>query len=46
VAEYRMIIYALTLILLMIFRPQGLLGVREVWELPVFRGLRGRRGKR
>jgi len=32
VAEYRMIIYALALILMMIFRPQGLLGVHEVWE--------------
>lgn len=32
VAEYRMVIYALALILMMIFRPQGLFGVREVWE--------------
>lgn len=32
VAEYRMIIYALALILMMIFRPQGLLGVHEIWE--------------
>jgi branched-chain amino acid transport system permease protein len=30
---YRMIIFALMLILLMIFRPQGLLGLREVWDL-------------
>ncbi|MBL9031706.1 MAG: branched-chain amino acid ABC transporter permease [Phycisphaerae bacterium] len=32
VAEYRMIIYALALILIMIFRPKGLFGVREVWD--------------
>lgn len=29
---YRMIIFALTLILVMIFRPQGLFGLREIWE--------------
>jgi branched-chain amino acid transport system permease protein len=33
VAEYRMIAYALMLILIMILRPQGLLGIREIWEL-------------
>lgn len=33
VAEYRMIVYALLLILMMLIRPQGLFGVREVWEL-------------
>jgi branched-chain amino acid transport system permease protein len=33
VAEYRMIVYALALILMMIVRPQGLFGVHEVWEL-------------
>jgi branched-chain amino acid transport system permease protein len=32
-AQYRMIVYALLLIVMMIVRPQGLLGVREVWEL-------------
>jgi branched-chain amino acid transport system permease protein len=31
-AQYRMIIYALALIIMMIVRPQGLFGVREVWE--------------
>jgi branched-chain amino acid transport system permease protein len=30
---YRMIIFALTLILMMIFRPQGLLGLHEIWDL-------------
>jgi hypothetical protein len=27
-----MILYALTLILMMILRPQGLFGVREIWS--------------
>jgi branched-chain amino acid transport system permease protein len=31
-AEYRMIIYALALILMMIIRPQGLFGVHEIWK--------------
>lgn len=31
--DYRMIIYALLLITMMIVRPQGLFGVREIWEL-------------
>ncbi len=40
VAEYRMIAYAIMLILIMILRPQGLLGIRELWELkPVRRVL-------
>jgi len=26
-------IYALALILMMILRPQGLLGLREIWEM-------------
>src|SRR5216110_2759112 len=33
IAEYRMVAYALLLILVMILRPQGLLGTREVWDL-------------
>ncbi len=32
-SDYRMILYALLLILVMLLRPNGLLGVREVWEL-------------
>ncbi|MBY0307789.1 MAG: branched-chain amino acid ABC transporter permease, partial [Phycisphaerales bacterium] len=32
-ADYRMVLYALMLILLMILRPNGLLGVHEVWDL-------------
>src|SRR5688500_3783899 len=31
-AQYRMIVFSLMLILLMIFRPQGLFGVREIWD--------------
>ena len=32
VQEYRMVIFALLLIVMMIVRPQGLLGLREVWD--------------
>jgi branched-chain amino acid transport system permease protein len=39
VVEWRMVIYALLLIVMMLLRPQGLLGGRELWP----RGLRGRR---
>ena len=31
-SEYRMPIYALALIVVMIVRPQGLLGIKELWE--------------
>ncbi|MEX2215373.1 MAG: branched-chain amino acid ABC transporter permease [Phycisphaeraceae bacterium] len=31
-AQYRMILFALALVLIMILRPQGLLGIREVWD--------------
>ena len=40
-SDYRMIAYALTLIIVMIVRPQGIFGIRELWELSLFR----RRGK-
>jgi branched-chain amino acid transport system permease protein len=36
-SDYRMIAYALTLIVTMIVRPRGLLGVRELWQLPALR---------
>jgi len=36
-ADYRMIVYALSLIVMMIVRPQGLFGVRDVWEIGPFR---------
>lgn len=40
-AVYRMIIYALLLIGMMLLRPQGLMGVKEVWELAWVRRLVG-----
>jgi len=40
--EYRMIIYALALILIMIFRPKGIFGVRELWDRATWSWLRGR----
>ena len=36
---YRMVVYALLLIILMLTRPQGLFGTRELWDLPIFRKL-------
>ena len=36
VKDYRMVIYALMLIILMITRPQGLLGTREIWLPALF----------
>jgi len=38
-AEYRMIFYSISLILMMILRPQGLLGIREIWETGPVRAL-------
>lgn len=42
--KYRMVIFALALILMMILRPQGLLGVREIWDKALWR--RGGRERR
>jgi branched-chain amino acid transport system permease protein len=39
--RYRMIIYALVLIVMMIVRPKGLLGVGEVWDFLLKRRRRG-----
>jgi branched-chain amino acid transport system permease protein len=36
-SDYRMIVYALALILVMILRPQGIMGVKELWELSWWR---------
>jgi branched-chain amino acid transport system permease protein len=36
-SEYRMIFYALALILMMILRPQGLFGLKELWELSIWK---------
>jgi branched-chain amino acid transport system permease protein len=41
--SYRMVVYAVLLIALMLIRPQGIFGTRELWDLPfVRRLLRGR----
>jgi branched-chain amino acid transport system permease protein len=37
--QYRMVIYALMLVVLMLARPQGIFGTRELWDLPLFRRL-------
>jgi branched-chain amino acid transport system permease protein len=36
-SQYRMVVYALALIIVMIVRPQGLMGIRELWELTPWR---------
>ncbi len=36
-AQYRMPVYALALIIVMIVRPQGLFGIKELWDLTVWR---------
>lgn len=46
-SAYRMVLYAIALILIMILRPDGLLGVREIWELrPVRAGAPRAKGGR
>ncbi len=40
--QYRMVGYALLLVVLMLARPQGLFGTREIWDLPLLRRLRPR----
>ena len=37
--QYRMVVYALLLVALMLLRPQGIFGTRELWDLPLFRRL-------
>jgi branched-chain amino acid transport system permease protein len=37
--QYRMVVYSVLLIVLMLLRPQGLFGTREVWDLGPFRRL-------
>jgi branched-chain amino acid transport system permease protein len=37
--SYRMVVYALLLVVLMLLRPQGIFGTRELWDLPLFRRL-------
>ncbi len=36
---YRMVVYALLLVVLMLLRPQGIFGTREIWDLRPFRRL-------
>lgn len=36
-SEYRMIVYAAMLVVVMLVRPQGLFGLFEVWEAPLLR---------
>jgi branched-chain amino acid transport system permease protein len=31
--QYRLIVYALLLIIMMLVRPQGLFGIKEIWQL-------------
>jgi branched-chain amino acid transport system permease protein len=37
--EFRMVVYALLLVVLMLLRPQGIFGTREIWDLAPFRRL-------
>jgi branched-chain amino acid transport system permease protein len=37
--QYRMVVYSVLLIVLMLLRPQGLFGTREIWDLGPFRRL-------
>jgi len=38
-SEYRMVVYALALVVVMILRPQGIMGIQELWELSPWRKL-------
>jgi branched-chain amino acid transport system permease protein len=38
--QYRLIVYALLLIVMMVVRPQGLFGAQEIWQLWPWRGKR------
>jgi branched-chain amino acid transport system permease protein len=44
-SEYRMPVYALALIVVMIVRPQGLFGIKELWDTHLWRRLAGKAGK-
>ncbi|HET7824384.1 MAG TPA: branched-chain amino acid ABC transporter permease [Anaeromyxobacter sp.] len=35
--QYRMVVYALLLVVLMLLRPQGIFGTRELWDLAPFK---------
>ena len=40
ISQYRMLIYGVILVVIMVFRPEGLLGSREVWQLFSLKGRR------
>ena len=40
ISQYRMLIYGLLLVVIMVFRPEGLLGSREIWQLFSFKNRR------
>ena len=42
--QYRMVVYAFLLVVLMLLRPQGIFGTREIWDLAPFRRLPRPRG--
>jgi hypothetical protein len=42
--DLRMVLYSLALVLLMLFRPRGLMGRMELWQTPWVRGLRTKWG--
>ena len=44
-ADYRMPVYALALIVVMIVRPQGLFGIKELWDTRLWRRWTGRAGQ-
>ena len=44
ISQFRMLIYGLLLVLVMVLRPEGLLGNREVWTL--LPGARGRKERK
>ncbi|HEX7704483.1 MAG TPA: branched-chain amino acid ABC transporter permease, partial [Kofleriaceae bacterium] len=43
-SDYRMPVYALALIIVMIVRPKGLFGIRELWDMPWWPGRNKRAG--
>jgi branched-chain amino acid transport system permease protein len=45
-ADYRMIVYALALVVVMILRPQGIMGVHELWDTRIWRTLFARKERR
>jgi branched-chain amino acid transport system permease protein len=43
-SDYRMPVYALALIIMMIVRPQGLFGIKEMWDTRLWRRMVARLG--